>query len=33
VLATDTVNHLWQAFRTRVTDADGLTWIAATAAQ
>jgi len=33
VLATDTVNHLWQAFRTRVTDADGLTWIAGTAAQ
>jgi hydroxyethylthiazole kinase-like uncharacterized protein yjeF len=33
VLATDTVNHLWQAFRARVTDADGLTWIAGTAAQ
>jgi hydroxyethylthiazole kinase-like uncharacterized protein yjeF len=33
VLATDTVNHLWQAFRARVADADGLTWIAGTAAQ
>jgi NAD(P)H-hydrate epimerase len=33
VLATDTVNHLWQAFRARVTDADGLTWIAGTSAQ
>jgi NAD(P)H-hydrate epimerase len=27
VLATDTVGHLWEAFRARVTDADGLTWI------
>ena len=32
VLATDTVGHLWQAFRARVKDADGLTWIAGTAA-
>ena len=32
VLATDTVGHLWEAFRARVTDADGLTWIAGTAA-
>lgn len=32
VLATDTVGHLWQAFRARVTDADGLTWIAGLAA-
>jgi hydroxyethylthiazole kinase-like uncharacterized protein yjeF len=32
VLATDTVDHLWQAFRARVTDADGVTWIAGTAA-
>lgn len=31
VLATDTVGHLWQAFRARVTDADGFTWIAGTA--
>jgi hydroxyethylthiazole kinase-like uncharacterized protein yjeF len=31
VLATDTVNHLAQAFRARVTDDDGLTWIAGTA--
>jgi NAD(P)H-hydrate epimerase len=28
VLATDTVNHLWQAFRARVDDEDGVTWIA-----
>ncbi|HEV2579064.1 MAG TPA: NAD(P)H-hydrate dehydratase [Acidobacteriaceae bacterium] len=27
VLATDTINHLWQAFRARVEDADGSTWI------
>ena len=27
ILATDTVDHLWQAFRARVTDADGFTWI------
>jgi NAD(P)H-hydrate epimerase len=31
VLAMDTVNHLWQAFRARVKDADGLTWISGTA--
>ena len=31
VLATDTVGHLWQAFRARVMDADGLTWITGTA--
>jgi hydroxyethylthiazole kinase-like uncharacterized protein yjeF len=31
VLATDTVAHLWQAFRSRVEDADGLTWISGTA--
>jgi hydroxyethylthiazole kinase-like uncharacterized protein yjeF len=28
VLATDTVDHLWRAFRVRVTDEDGLTWVA-----
>jgi NAD(P)H-hydrate epimerase len=27
VLATDTVTHLSDAFRYRVTDVDGLTWI------
>jgi NAD(P)H-hydrate epimerase len=27
VLATDTVTHLSDAFRYRITDADGLTWI------
>ncbi len=32
ILATDTVGHLWQAFRARVKDADGLAWIAGTAA-
>ena len=32
VLAMDTVGHLWQAFRARVEDSDGLTWIAGTAA-
>jgi hydroxyethylthiazole kinase-like uncharacterized protein yjeF len=31
VLAMDTVGHLWQAFRARVMDADGLTWISGTA--
>ena len=31
VLATDTVEHLARAFRSRVTDMDGLTWIAGTA--
>jgi len=33
VLATDTVDHLWQAFRARVEDEDGLTWIAGLAAR
>jgi NAD(P)H-hydrate epimerase len=28
VLATDTIDHLWQAFRARVEDENGLTWIA-----
>jgi ADP-dependent NAD(P)H-hydrate dehydratase / NAD(P)H-hydrate epimerase len=28
VLATDTVDHLWRAFRARVEDEDGFTWIA-----
>ena len=31
VLATDTVDHLARAFRARVTDEDGLTWVAGTA--
>jgi NAD(P)H-hydrate epimerase len=31
VLAMDTVGHLWEAFRARVTDTDGFTWIAGTA--
>jgi len=31
VLATDTVAHLWEAFRARVTDADGFTWVSGTA--
>jgi hydroxyethylthiazole kinase-like uncharacterized protein yjeF len=31
VLATDTVGHLWAAFRARVVDSDGFTWIAGTA--
>jgi NAD(P)H-hydrate repair Nnr-like enzyme with NAD(P)H-hydrate dehydratase domain len=31
VLATDTVVHLWRAFRARVRDADGFTWISGTA--
>ena len=31
VLATDTVDHLARAFRARVADEDGLTWIAGTA--
>jgi NAD(P)H-hydrate epimerase len=31
VLATDTVGHLWEAFRARVRDADGLTWVSGTA--
>jgi NAD(P)H-hydrate epimerase len=33
VLATDTVSHLWQAFRARVEDDDGFTWIAGLAAR
>ena len=32
VLAMDTVGHLWEAFRARVKDTDGLTWITGTAA-
>ena len=32
VLATDTVGHLWQAFRSRVVDKYGFTWIAGGAA-
>jgi NAD(P)H-hydrate epimerase len=28
VLATDTIDHLWKAFRARVEDEDGVTWIA-----
>ena len=31
VLAMDTVGHLWEAFRARVKDADGFTWISGTA--
>jgi NAD(P)H-hydrate epimerase len=31
VLATDTVGHLWQAFRARVKDARGFTWLSGTA--
>ena len=31
VLAMDTVGHLWEAFRARVVDADGFTWISGTA--
>ena len=33
VLATDTVDHLWRAFRARVEDKDGFTWIAGMAAR
>jgi NAD(P)H-hydrate epimerase len=33
VLAMDTVAHLWRAFRERVTDEDGFTWIAGMAAR
>ena len=33
VLATDTVGHLWRAFRARVRDEEGFTWISGTAAQ
>jgi len=32
VLAMDTVAHLWEAFRARVKDEDGFTWIAGTVA-
>lgn len=32
VLATDTVGHLWQAFQSRVVDAEGFTWISGMAA-
>ncbi|HEX5284548.1 MAG TPA: NAD(P)H-hydrate dehydratase [Bryocella sp.] len=32
VLATDTIDHLWKAFRARVEDDDGCTWIAGLAA-
>jgi NAD(P)H-hydrate epimerase len=28
VLATDTIDHLWRAFRARVQDENGFTWIA-----
>ena len=31
VLAMDTVEHLWEAFRDRVKDEDGFTWITGTA--
>ena len=31
VLATDTVSHLWQAFRARLVDADGFTWLSGAA--
>jgi NAD(P)H-hydrate epimerase len=33
VLATDTIDHLWQAFRARAEDEDGFTWIAGLAAR
>jgi NAD(P)H-hydrate epimerase len=33
VLATDTVDHLWRAFRSRVEDQDGFTWITGLAAR
>jgi hydroxyethylthiazole kinase-like uncharacterized protein yjeF len=33
VLATDTVAELWRAFRSRVVDEDGLSWIVGTAAR
>jgi NAD(P)H-hydrate epimerase len=33
VLAMDTVAHLWRAFRERVMDEDGFTWIAGMAAR
>ena len=31
VLATDPVGHLWEAFRVRVTDKDGMTWLCGSA--
>jgi hydroxyethylthiazole kinase-like uncharacterized protein yjeF len=31
VLATDTVNHLWHAFRARIVDPEGFTWITGSA--
>jgi len=31
VLASDTVGHLWRAFRARAVDADGLIWVSGTA--
>lgn len=33
VLATDTIHHLWRAFRMPVEDADGFTWVAGLAAR
>jgi len=33
VLATDTVAELWRAFRSRVVDEDGLSWIVGAAAK
>ena len=33
VLATDTVAHLWEAFKARVVDEGGLTWICGLAAK
>ena len=33
VLATDTIDHLWKAFRARVEDEDGFTWITGLAAR
>jgi ADP-dependent NAD(P)H-hydrate dehydratase / NAD(P)H-hydrate epimerase len=33
VLATDTVDHLWRAFRARVEDEDGFMWITGLAAR
>jgi hydroxyethylthiazole kinase-like uncharacterized protein yjeF len=33
VLATDMVAHLWEAFKARVGDEDGLTWVAGGAAR
>jgi NAD(P)H-hydrate epimerase len=33
VLATDTVGHLWSAFRARMVDEDGMTWVVGAAAR